>query len=117
MSDSTAQNNEKKAIDVDDLENPNFDGEHPNECENDDTFAYDCGAHIIKHPLGLVKELEQMLRFKDLDVRKKLQADLKEHPENWEALKRPASLHSAPLSLAEMLMADGHSAAWPRPIP
>jgi hypothetical protein len=45
-----------------------------------------------------------MLRHKGLELRKKLQADIKENPENWNALKRPASMHSASLILAEMLL-------------
>ena len=97
MSDVTAQDNASKAIDVDELDDPNFDGKYPNEWEEDDAFAYDYGEHIIKYPLGSAKELEQMLRVKGHEFRKKLQADLKEHPGNWKALKRPASLHSASL--------------------
>jgi hypothetical protein len=94
MSDATAQDNASKAIDVDDeLDDPNFDGKYPNEWE-EDAFA---SEHIVKHPLGSAKELEQMLRVKGHEFQKKLQADLKEHPENWKALKRPASLHSASL--------------------
>jgi hypothetical protein len=50
-----------------------------------------------------------MLRHKGLELRKKLQADLKEHSENWKALKRPASLHSASLILAEMLVGIPHA--------
>ncbi len=51
-----------------------------------------------------------MLRLKSHDFRKKLQADLNEHPENREALKRPALLLSASLSLAEMLTGIPHPA-------
>jgi hypothetical protein len=50
-----------------------------------------------------------MLKVKGHDFRKKLQADLKEHPENWKALKRPASLHSASFILAEMLIGIPHA--------
>ena len=72
--------------------------------EEEDVFAYDYGEFINKHPLGSAKELEQMLRHKGLELRKKLQADIKENPDNWDALNRPASLHSASLILAEMLL-------------
>jgi hypothetical protein len=58
MSDVTAQDNASKAIDVDELDDPNFDGKYPNEWEEDDAFAYDYGEHIIKYPLGSAKELE-----------------------------------------------------------
>ncbi len=102
--DSTSQEKTNKPIDVDDLEDSNFDGTLPNGCEEEDVFAYDYGEFINKHPLGSAKELEQMLRHKGLELQKKLQADIKENPENWEALKRPASLHSASLILAEMLL-------------
>jgi hypothetical protein len=110
MSDSTAQDNANKPLDyVDDLEDPNFDNKYLNGWEDDDAFAYDYSEHIVKHSLGSAKELEQMLRHKGLELRKKLQADLKEHPENWKALKRPASsLHSASLILPEMLIGIPH---------
>jgi hypothetical protein len=104
MSDSTSQGKPNKPIDVEDLEDPNFDGTLPNGWEEEDVFAYDYGEFINKHPPGSAKELEQMLRHKGLELRKKLQADIKENPENWDALKRPASLHSASLILAEMLL-------------
>jgi hypothetical protein len=104
MSDQTSQEKLNKPIDVDDLEDPNFDGTLPNGWEEEDVFAYDYGEFTNKHPLGSAKELEQMLRHKGLEPRKKLQADIKENPENWNALKRPASLHSASLILAEMLL-------------
>jgi hypothetical protein len=89
MSDSTVQHNANKAIDVEDLElkDPNFDGEFLNGWEDDDAFAYDYSEHIAKHSLGSAKELEQVLRVKGHEFRKKLQADLKEHPKNCKALK------------------------------
>jgi hypothetical protein len=92
MSDTTPQGNPAKPIDADDLDDPNFDGALGNGWEEEDPFAYDYGEFINKHPLGSVKELEQMLRHKGLELRKKLQADIKENPENWNALKRPASM-------------------------
>ena len=103
MSDTTPQGNSSKPIDVEELENPNFDGALGDGWEDEDPHAYDYGEFAVKHPLGSVKELEQTLRHKGLELRKKLQADIKENPENWNALKRPASLHSASLMLAEML--------------
>ena len=104
MSDTTPQGNPAKPIDVDSLEDPNFDGALDNGWGEEDPFAYDYGEFVNKHPLGSAKELEQMLRHKGLELRKKLQADIKENPESWDALKRPASLHSASLILAEMLL-------------
>ncbi len=64
MSDTTPQGNSSKPIDVEDLENPNFDGALGNGWEEEDPFAYDYGEFAIKHPLGSVKELEQTLRHK-----------------------------------------------------
>jgi hypothetical protein len=102
------QEKPNKPIDVDDLEDPNFDGKFPNGWEEENAFAYAYGEFIPKHPLGSAKELEQILRHKGLELRKKLQADIKEHHENWDALKRPASLHSVSLILAEMLLGIPH---------
>jgi hypothetical protein len=104
MSNSNPQGNPTKPIDVDDLDDPNFDGTLPNGWEGEDAFAYDYGEFVNKHPLGSTKELEQTLRHKGLELRKKLQADIKENPKNWNALKTPASMHSASLILAEMLL-------------
>jgi hypothetical protein len=109
MSDSIAYDNASKPIDVDDLDDPNFDGKYPNGWEGEDAFAYDYGEFIVKYPFGSAKELEQMLRHKGLELQKKLQADLKEHPENCNALKRPASLNSASLILTEMLIGSPHA--------
>jgi hypothetical protein len=66
MSDVTPQGNPDKPIDVEDLDDPNFDGTLPTGWEEEDPFAYDYGEFINKHPLGLAKELEQMLRHKGL---------------------------------------------------
>jgi hypothetical protein len=54
--------------------------------------------------MPLVKEIEQGLRLNGLKLRKKIQADLKRNPLLWDALRRPASLHNAHRSLAEMLV-------------
>jgi hypothetical protein len=77
MSDSITQDNASKPIDVDDLDDPNFDGKYHNGWEDEDAFAYDYGEFIVKYPLGSAKQLQQMLRHKGLELRKKLQADLK----------------------------------------
>jgi hypothetical protein len=57
MSDSTPQGNPDKPIDVDDLEDPNFDGTLNG--WDEDPFAYDYGEFINKHPLRSAKELDK----------------------------------------------------------
>jgi hypothetical protein len=52
--------------------------------------------------MPFVKEIEQGLRVNGLKLRKQIQADLKRNPLLWDALTRPASLHNAHRSLAEM---------------
>jgi hypothetical protein len=100
MSDTTSQEKTNKPIDVDDFEDPNFDGTLPNGWEEEDVFAYDYGEFINKHPLGSAKELEQMLRHKGLELRKKLQADIKENPEN--KLGRPKETIIPTLRLVDL---------------
>ena len=50
-----------------------------------------------------VEDLTQKLRVGGLTRRNLLNRSLKEHPENWKALRRPASMHGSQLSLAQML--------------
>jgi hypothetical protein len=54
--------------------------------------------------MPFTKEIEQGLRVSGLKLRKQIQADLKSNPLLWDALRRPASLHNAHRSLAEMLV-------------
>jgi hypothetical protein len=54
--------------------------------------------------MPFTKEIEQGLRVSGLKLRKQIQADLKRNPLLWDALRRPASLHNAHRSLAEMLV-------------
>jgi hypothetical protein len=54
--------------------------------------------------MPFTKEIEQGLRVNGLKLRKQIQADLKRNPALWDALRRPASLHNAHRSLAEMLV-------------
>jgi hypothetical protein len=74
-----------------------FDGGFSNVWEDEDSYGYDYSSYLlaVKHPLDSVKDLEKTLRIQGLKFRKQLQSDLKENSQNWEALRRPASLHSA----------------------
>ncbi len=64
---------------------------------------YDYMPYLVSHPKGSAKEIEAALRMRDLRLRKDLNQSLSQNPAAWKALSRPASLHSASLSLAEML--------------
>jgi hypothetical protein len=50
-----------------------------------------------------VEDLTQKLRIGGLTRRNLLNRSLKECPEKWKALRRPASMHASQLSLAQML--------------
>jgi hypothetical protein len=52
---------------------------------------------------SVVEDLTQKLRQGGLARRIRLNRSLKEHPECWKALRRPASMHASQLSLAQML--------------
>jgi hypothetical protein len=54
--------------------------------------------------MPFTKEIEKGLPVNGLKLRKQIQADLKRNPLLWDALRRPASLHNAHRSLAEMLV-------------
>jgi hypothetical protein len=65
---------------------------------------YDYTPWIAALPMPFIKEIEQELRVSGLKLRKQIQADIKRNPLLWDALRRPASLHNAHRSLAEMLV-------------
>jgi hypothetical protein len=65
---------------------------------------FDYTPWIAALPMPLVKEIEQGLRVNGLKLRKQIQADVKRNHLLWDALRRPASLHNAHRSLAEMLV-------------
>jgi hypothetical protein len=65
---------------------------------------FDYTPWIAALPMPFTKEIEQGLRVNGLKLRKQIQADLKRNPLLWDALRRPASLHNAHRSLAEMLV-------------
>jgi hypothetical protein len=50
-----------------------------------------------------VEDLTHKLRIGGLARRNLLNRSLKEHPDKWKALRRPASMHASQLSLAQML--------------
>jgi hypothetical protein len=64
---------------------------------------YDYMPYLVSHPKGSAKEIEAALRMRGLRLRKDLNQSLSQNPDAWKALHRPTSLHSASLSLAEML--------------
>ena len=57
-----------------------------------------------KPPRGSVEDIQIRLRVTGLRLRKELNHRLRTNPEQWTALRRPASLHTAQRTLAEMLM-------------
>ncbi len=65
---------------------------------------FDYTPWIAALPMPFTKEIEQGLRVNGLKIRKQIQFDLKSNPALWDALRRPASLHNARRSLAEMLV-------------
>ena len=64
---------------------------------------YDYMPYQVNHPKGTAKEIEAALRMRGLTLRKQLNHSLIHDPTAWTALNRPASLHSASLTLVEML--------------
>jgi hypothetical protein len=64
---------------------------------------YDKMPYLVSHPKESAKEIEAALRMRGLRLRKDLNQSLNQNPAAWKALHRPAPLHSASLSLAEML--------------
>ena len=57
-----------------------------------------------KPPRGSVEDIQIRLRVTGLRLRKELNHSLLTNPLQWTALRRPASLHTAQRTLAEMLM-------------
>jgi hypothetical protein len=56
-----------------------------------------------KPPRGSVEDIQHRLRLTGLRLRRELNHSLLTNPEQWTALRRPASLHTAQRTLAEML--------------
>jgi hypothetical protein len=57
-----------------------------------------------KPPRGSVEDIQHWLRVTGIRPRKDLNHSLLTNPDQWTALRRPASLHTAQRTLAEMLM-------------
>jgi hypothetical protein len=57
-----------------------------------------------KPPRGSVEDIQHRLRIAGIRLRKDLNRSLLTDPQAWTALRRPASLHSAQRTLAEMLV-------------
>ena len=56
-----------------------------------------------KPPRGSVEDIQHRLRVTAVRLRKELNRSLLTDPYKWTALRRPASLHAAQRTLAEML--------------
>ena len=56
-----------------------------------------------KPPRGSVEDILHRLRVTGIRLRKELNRSLRTEPDKWTALRRPASLHAAQRTLAEML--------------
>ncbi len=56
-----------------------------------------------KLPRGSVEDIQHRLRTTGFRLRRELNHSLLTNPEQWTALRRPASLHTAQRTLAEML--------------
>ncbi len=57
-----------------------------------------------KLPRGSVEDIQHRLRITGVRLRKDLNRSLLFDPQAWTALRRPASIHTAQRTLAEMLM-------------
>ncbi len=75
----------------------------PNDENWERETPYDYMPYLVSHPKGSAKEIEAALRLRGLRLRKDLNQSLNQNPDAWKALNRPAPLHSASLTLAEML--------------
>ena len=71
--------------------------------EEENPYDYEYMPYQVTYPKGSAKEIEVALRMRGLTLRKQLNHSLIHDPTAWTALNRPASLHSASLTLAEML--------------
>ena len=60
--------------------------------------------YVTKPPRGSVEDIQHKLRISGTRLRKSLNRSLNRDPQAWTALRRPASLHSAQRTLAEMLV-------------
>jgi hypothetical protein len=95
-------------VNEDGLEDPNYDGyfddkEVP-QLDEEDPYSY--APYLPQNESEVksaVENLTQKLRIEGMARRQQFNRSLKEVPEMWKALRRPASMHANQLSLAEML--------------
>jgi hypothetical protein len=85
--------------------NPNgkdwtFDDENKTPSVDGDPLFYE--PHLPKLPRGTVEDIQNKLRTAGSRLRKDLNKSLKSDSQAWKALRRPASLHSAQRTLADM---------------
>jgi hypothetical protein len=79
-----------------------FNDEHEALSKCGDASFYD--PYVPKPPRGSVEDIQYRLRTTGLRLRKDLNRSVLLRPQHWTALRRPASLHSAQRTLAEMLV-------------
>ncbi len=79
-----------------------FGDEHEALSKSGDSSFYD--PYHPKSPRGSIEDIQHKLKVTGLRLRKDLNRSLLTKPQHWTALRRPASLHSAQRTLAEMLV-------------
>jgi hypothetical protein len=80
----------------------------PSQNNEEDPYSYDpldlTQLHQTEGEVKIaIEDLTHKLRVGGLTCRNLLNRSLKKFPETWKALRRPASMHTSQLSLAEML--------------
>jgi hypothetical protein len=96
-----------------------FDDENKTSSVDGDPLFYE--PYLPKLPRGSVEDIQNKLRTAGSRLRKDLNKSLKSDPQAWNALKMPASLHSAQRTLSErwqrccsiaLLPTKNTSASW-----
>jgi hypothetical protein len=79
-----------------------FNDDHEALSKSGDASFYD--PHVPKPPRGSVEDIQHKLKTLGARLRREFNRSLLTEPQKWTALRRPASLHSAQRTLAEMLV-------------
>jgi hypothetical protein len=78
----------------------------PSKKNEEHPYSY-CPPDLLPQTEGEVKstveDLTQKLRIEGMSWRHLFNRSLKEHPETWKSLRRPASMYASQLSLADVL--------------
>ena len=78
-----------------------FGDEHEALSKSGDSSFYD--PYVPRPPRGSIEDIQHKLKVLGTRLRRDLNRSLLTDPQAWTALRRPASLHSAQRTLAEML--------------